>query len=150
MHHCMLGANSAGDIISTWMREPSPEQSRDVRPKGRNARPLVMYGKAVSLLTCPKLDLEVFQITRTSVWGKCSRRMTVSVSFNITNKRWQPCWTAQMAWGTILSSASFNNFAGSGKSLLAVEGSWNLFLVYYHDTQHNRYYRKTDQPLCSE
>ena len=33
------------------MREPSPEQGRDARPL-----------EELSLLTCPKLDLEVFHI----------------------------------------------------------------------------------------
>ena len=55
---------------------------------------------------------------------QCAQYIVIVVfclSYNLTTKRWQPYWNAQMAWGTILSSASFNNFAGSGITIGSVD-----------------------------
>ena len=67
MHHCMLGANSAGDIFSsecvnrlqnkTAMLAHKAAMLAHSRCRGRRSLSL-----SLSLLTCPKLDLEVFQI----------------------------------------------------------------------------------------
>ena len=103
----MLGANSAGDIVSneyvSFLQNKAAVLTHS-RCRGRSS--LSSYLSQ----TRPR----GFRLSRTSVWVKCSRRMIVSVSFDITTKRWQSCWTAQMACGTILSSAPFNHFAGFG------------------------------------
>ena len=65
MHHCMLGANSAGDIFASEcvnllqnkaaMLAHNPAMLAHSRCRGRRSLSL-------SLLICPKLDLDVFQI----------------------------------------------------------------------------------------
>ena len=99
MHHCMLGANSAGDILfsSECVNLLQNKAAMLAHKAAMLAHSRCSGRRSLSLLTCPKLDLEFFRLSRTTVWVKCSRRMPMSVSFNITTKRWHPCWTAQMA-----------------------------------------------------
>ena len=67
MHHCMLSANSAGDIFSSECVNLLQNKAAMLAHKAtmlahsrcRERRPLSL---SLSLLTCPKLDLEVFQI----------------------------------------------------------------------------------------
>ena len=80
------------------------------------------------------------------MWMKRIRRVTVS--FDTKTRRWQPSWSAQMAPFICLiqSSRRFWNHNWLCRRC-TVERSWNVFLVYYHITQHKRC-RKTVSRFC--
>jgi len=77
-----------------------------------------MQRKKPSLLTCPNSTQSSFSPSRISMLIKRSRHVTLL--FVKMTKHCQPCWTAQLAWGTILSYVSSNHAASSGITIGSV------------------------------
>ena len=141
--HCI-----AASLVPILLTTSFPVSTRAfrTRQKGSSIRSACDAGEgAVSSHLSRTRPRGFLRLSRTSMWMKRCRRVTVLMPFD-TTKHWQPCWLHiwHEARSFHLPFSSLRRFWNHywPCRLCIVERSWNLFLVYCHDTQHNPYRKR--------